>query len=138
MSARRLLVSAVLFTAALALTVSAPPVPAGAQTKGNKKGAVPHPPPKHTAFRVQVRHPGWRRAVFNNHPAAHAAAVQMRAARWPVVRVDRVRTNRFVVRARMPQWQDRAVVANRATADSLAHLGQLQGFQARVVAFHHR
>jgi hypothetical protein len=126
----RLVIGAVLFAVGTALTVSAPAVPA-AVTQSKGKGAPKAG--KANAFRVQVRHPGWRKFTLPNLAAAKVLAAQLRAARWPTVQIRQSRPGVFVVRAKMPRWQNRAVVTNRAVAQSLAARGRAQGFQARVV-----
>lgn len=139
MCARRLVVSSLLFAAALTLMASAPPPAADAQVKGKGKAAPPPPAPKpkFTAFRVQVRHPAWRHTRVANAAVARNLAVNLRLAGWTTVQIRQNRSGAIFVRAKMPRWQNRALLTNRHLAETLAAQGRLQGFQARIVPVHH-
>ena len=133
----RLVFAGVFFAGTVGVSlVSAPPTAVASALPSPATQSKGKAAPKPNAFKVQVRHPGWKRTAAPNAAAASNIARVVRANGWPVVQIQHPRSNVFVVRARMPQWRNRAVVTNPATAQALANRGRSQGFQARVVPFH--
>lgn len=130
MVARKLVCITLLFAGAVLLTAPGPAAAEATQPKGSKAAAKPN------AFRVQVRHPKWKRfAVRPSLTAATADAARLRRQGWNA-QVRRPRPGVFVVRAKIARWRQVAVVGSRPLANNLAARARAKGFQARVVPFH--
>jgi hypothetical protein len=132
MTPYKVLSAAALFLVGAVFTgIGSPPVSGAAAQAKKGAGAAP----KHNAFKVQVRHPGWKKTATTSAAAAKLLAMNLRRAGWNA-QVREPRPGVYVVRAKMARWQNRAIVTNRALAMQLANVGRAQGFQARVVPFH--
>src|SRR5262245_27473913 len=121
-----------LLTTTLALAL-ATLLAGGGTPQGNPVQAAP---PKAAAaphvFVVQIRHPIWRVIPAPNRPAATVLQANLLRQGWKAqVKTDRL--GRVYVRAKMPRWRTRTVVANRAQANVMANILRIQQFEARVV-----